>query len=410
MLLTGEILLGIPWGAFQTLTVTYAAEVCPLTLRVYLTTYVNVCWVIGQLISSCILRGLVNSTNKNAYQIPFGIQWVWPIPLAIGIYLAPESPWWSVKSGKNDLAKRSIKRLLSAHTGLPDTTVLANAMFDKMQLVVKEEEALNAGVSYMDCLRKGSIRRTRIAAITWLAQSLTGSSLMGYSTYFYTQAGLDTSMSFTFSIIQYVLGLIGTIGSWFLSQKLGRFSIFFGGLCTQTILMLTVGILGCYESDATSWAVGSMLLFFAFVYDLTVGPITYCMVSEVPSVRLRTKTVIISRNVYNLAGIITSIICPYMLNPTAWNWKAKTGFFWFGFCVAATIWAFFELPETKGKTFAELDKLFEDGVPARKFKSTQVETFNTQVMIDKVGKEGIKNIIMANKAVNDSPADIPEKV
>ncbi|GME85141.1 unnamed protein product [Ambrosiozyma monospora] len=66
MLLVGEILLGIPWGAFQTLTVTYASEVCPLTLRVYLTTYVNACWVIGQLISSCVLRGVVNSTDKDA--------------------------------------------------------------------------------------------------------------------------------------------------------------------------------------------------------------------------------------------------------------------------------------------------------------------------------------------------------
>ena len=44
-LLIGEILIGIPWGAFQTLTVTYASEVCPVHLRAYLTTYVNLCWV-----------------------------------------------------------------------------------------------------------------------------------------------------------------------------------------------------------------------------------------------------------------------------------------------------------------------------------------------------------------------------
>lgn len=40
-LLIGEILMGIPWGVFQTLTTTYAAEVCPTHLRAYLTTYVN---------------------------------------------------------------------------------------------------------------------------------------------------------------------------------------------------------------------------------------------------------------------------------------------------------------------------------------------------------------------------------
>lgn len=52
VLLVGEILIGIPWGLFQTVTTTYASEVCPVVLRPYLTTYVNLCWVMGQLISS----------------------------------------------------------------------------------------------------------------------------------------------------------------------------------------------------------------------------------------------------------------------------------------------------------------------------------------------------------------------
>jgi len=41
ILLVGYILSGIPWGVFQTLTITYASEVCPVALRGYLTTYVN---------------------------------------------------------------------------------------------------------------------------------------------------------------------------------------------------------------------------------------------------------------------------------------------------------------------------------------------------------------------------------
>lgn len=52
VLLVGEILIGIPWGLFQTVTTTYASEVCPVVLRPYLTTYVNLCWVMGQLISA----------------------------------------------------------------------------------------------------------------------------------------------------------------------------------------------------------------------------------------------------------------------------------------------------------------------------------------------------------------------
>jgi MFS transporter, SP family, general alpha glucoside:H+ symporter len=67
----GEILCGIPWGVFQTLTTAYASEVCPTQLRPYLTTYVNLCWVIGQLIASGVLRSLVLRSDQWSYRIPF---------------------------------------------------------------------------------------------------------------------------------------------------------------------------------------------------------------------------------------------------------------------------------------------------------------------------------------------------
>jgi SP family general alpha glucoside:H+ symporter-like MFS transporter len=77
MLMAGEILCGIPWGAFQTLTTTYAAEVAPIVLRPYLTTYVNMCWVAGQLISIGVLRGLLGRTDE----------WAWRIPVSLLVFL-----------------------------------------------------------------------------------------------------------------------------------------------------------------------------------------------------------------------------------------------------------------------------------------------------------------------------------
>jgi MFS transporter, SP family, general alpha glucoside:H+ symporter len=43
MLFCAYLLCGLPWGAFQTLTTTYAAEVGPTPLRPILTTYVSAC-------------------------------------------------------------------------------------------------------------------------------------------------------------------------------------------------------------------------------------------------------------------------------------------------------------------------------------------------------------------------------
>lgn len=398
VLLVGEILLGLPWGAFQTLTVSYASEVCPTVLRLYLTTYVNMCWVIGQLISSCVLKGMLSSSMKDAYRVPFALQWMWPIPIAVAVFFAPESPWWLMKVGRNADAKRSVMRLLSENEHLPNKELMAAAMVDKMQMTIKEELALTQGVTYWDCLKKKNIRRTRLTCMTWLVQNITGAAFMGYSTYFYTNAGLSTSNSFTFSIVQYVLGLIGTLLSWTLSQKFGRFDIYFGGLCVQSVLLLVTGGLGWAPGSGASWAVGSLLLVFTFVYDSTIGPITYCLVTELPSTKLRTKTVILSRNVYNVSGIVIAIIMPYMLNPTAWNWKAKTGLFWAGFAVVSTVWCWFDLPETKGRTFAELDRLFEDGVSARKFKSTEVSVFEVGHMMERLGEDGIRNVVEEKKA------------
>jgi SP family general alpha glucoside:H+ symporter-like MFS transporter len=92
-LLIGQIFCGICWGTFQTQTTTYAAEVTPIVLRVYLTSYVNLCWIMGQFISAGVVRALVSQKTQWSFRIPFAIQWVWPVPIIIGVVCAPESPW-----------------------------------------------------------------------------------------------------------------------------------------------------------------------------------------------------------------------------------------------------------------------------------------------------------------------------
>ncbi|CUM48579.1 unnamed protein product [Debaryomyces tyrocola] len=392
MLLGAQILLGIPWGAFQTLSVTYASEVCPLALRLYLTTYANCCWVIGQLISAGVLRGFVSNNSELAYRIPFAIQWVWPIPIIIGIFFAPESPWWLIRKEKYIEAKNSIRRLLSINKNLLNKEAMAEAMLNKMKMTLRQESDIAIG-SYLDCFKGTDLRRTMIASVTWLVQSCTGSALIGYSSYFYRQAGLAASMSFTFTIIQYCLGIAGTLTVWLISQRAGRFTIYFYGLSTMFGLLFVVGCLGISNTEETAYAAGSFLLIYTFVYNTCVGSMCYCIVTEIPSIRLRAKTVVIARNVYNVSSILVSVITPYMLNPTEWNWKAKTGFFWSGFALLSAIWCWFELPETEGRTFAELDQLFHEKTNARNFKKKEVEVFNAERLFSKFGKEGIKTFI-----------------
>lgn len=42
MFLAGELIQGLPWGIFSTLGVSYAADICPLQLRGYMTSWVRI--------------------------------------------------------------------------------------------------------------------------------------------------------------------------------------------------------------------------------------------------------------------------------------------------------------------------------------------------------------------------------
>lgn len=57
----------------------------------------------------------------------------------------------------------------------------------------------------------------------------------------------------------------------------------------------------------------------------------------------------------------------------AWGWGAKTGFFYAGTNLLCLIWCWFRLPESKDRSFGELDILFENKVPARKFRTTKAD-------------------------------------
>lgn len=186
---------------------------------------------------------------------------------------------------------------------------------------------------------------------------------------------MSVSNSFTMSIAQWVLGAIGAVLSWFFMGWWGRRSIYLWGQVGMSAVLFTIGCISFAgrHNEAASWAIGSMLLVYTFVYDATVGPVCYSLVAELLSTRLRTKTVVLARNMFNIAGIATNIMTPRMLNPTAWDWGAKAGFFWAGSCALCAVWTYIRLPEPKRRTYAELDILFERGISERQFKHIKVE-------------------------------------
>lgn len=58
---------------------------------------------------------------------------------------------------------------------------------------------------------------------------------------------------------------------------------------------------------------------------------------------------------------------------TGWGWGAKTALFYAGTNLICNTWCWFRLPETKDRSFGEIDLLFENHISARKFKHTSVD-------------------------------------
>ena len=52
LLLLGQFFAGMPLGVFQALPPVYSSDVCPISLRPYLTASVNLSWLIGQILAS----------------------------------------------------------------------------------------------------------------------------------------------------------------------------------------------------------------------------------------------------------------------------------------------------------------------------------------------------------------------
>jgi MFS transporter, SP family, general alpha glucoside:H+ symporter len=204
VLLAGFILCGIPWGIFQTLTTSYASDVCPTPIRAYFTMWTNLCWVLGQLMGAVMQRILVNNLTGLSFRLPLGLQWAFPLPIFIAAVLAPESPWWLVRQGRTYDAYKAMTKLTNMRQAPADYVILNHIASLYVTNKTEENEEIKAGskVGYIDCFKGVNRRRTTNCCLIWAMQNACGAALMQFSTYFFLQAGLGAEWAFTFTLIQ----------------------------------------------------------------------------------------------------------------------------------------------------------------------------------------------------------------
>ncbi|KAK1238743.1 hypothetical protein MKX07_004319 [Trichoderma sp. CBMAI-0711] len=377
VLLVGELLCGFPWGIFATTAPAYASEVLPMALRTYLTSWTNMCFIIGQLIASGVLAGLVNNTTQWSYRIPFALQWFWPVVLGPILYFAPETPWHLVRVGKIEEAKKSLRALRTNPTD--------EEIEESLNLIIYTnnlEEQLSVGTSYWDCFKGFELRRTEISCMCMVGQVLCGISFAYNSTYFFQQIGLTPTQTYHLNVGGTGMALFGTLVCWFfVMPNFGYRTTYWVGMGGMCCILVLIGGLNARTSDHSfAMAQAVLTLVWTLIFQLSVGQLGWALPAELGSTRLRQKTICLARNSYAITGVVSGVLQPYFMNPSEWNLKGYTGFVWGGTCFLMTVWAYFRLPESKGRTYEELDVLFARGVSARKFATYKIDAFNDETL------------------------------
>ena len=95
---------------------------------------------------------------------------------------------------------------------------------------------------------------------------------------------------------------------------------------------------------------------------------------DLSSVRLRAKTATFGTFVNASLNLVFSYTVPLLLSDQDAGWGVKIGLLFGGLSFAWLVPVYFLYPETKGRTYAEIDELYASGVTPRKFNQTETTT------------------------------------
>ena len=296
----------------------------------------------------------------------------WIFVLGIPLIWAPESPWWLVRQGRSEDAAAALRRLTSS-----TSQVDIQAMLALIETTTLHEAEVEKSTSYIECFRGTNKVRTEAAVVSQIFQGITGISFISYAVYFFEIAGLNVAESFGMGVGNTGLAFVATCSSWVLMAYFGRRTIFTFGVACMAFALMLIGILdvipGYDSKPGLAWAQAGVMDLLTYVFQSCVGPLSFVIFAEVGATRLRAQTIALSAALSNVFQLIIAVGQPYMINPAYANMRGKLGFFYSGISIIATIWCYFRLPETKGRTQHELDIMFERKVPLRHFKGYQVE-------------------------------------
>ncbi len=131
-----------------------------------------------------------------------------------------------------------------------------------------------------------------------------------------------------------------------------------------------MGGLGVQKPTSYAHKSGIVACLSIFVYGFgsSWGPLTFVVVTELPALRLRDKSQRVGALTNILFNFLVNFTIPYLLNAPYAALERKVGFIYGSSSFAAFWFVYFYVPECRGRSLEEIDIMFHEGVPLRKFK------------------------------------------
>ncbi|KAJ5087662.1 Major facilitator-type transporter ecdD [Penicillium angulare] len=375
-LVTGRLVAGFGMGGVSAAVVLYVSEIAPRRVRGTLVSVYQWAITIGLLVASGVDQGCKDRDSSSSYRIPIGIQFIWAAILAGGLFMLPESPRYHVRCGRMEEALRSLE-LVRGQSG---SNIAVQAELAEIKANFEYEKQI-ASTSWADCFKggnlpQGNLRRVITGVALQMFQQWTGINfIFYYGTTFFQEVGMHNP--FLMSTIMNVVNVATTPASFYMVEKFGRRTLLIWGAVIMCLCEYIVAIVGVTHegSHAASICLIVFTCFYIAAFATTWGPAAWVVIGEIYPLPIRAKGVALATASNWFWNCIIAVITPYIVDENEGNLKVKVFFVWGSALFLCLLFAFFCVPETKGLSLEQVDKMLEETTPMTSAKWKPHETF-----------------------------------
>ncbi|RJE26338.1 transporter [Aspergillus sclerotialis] len=396
LIVAGRLIAGFGVGFVSAIIILYMSEIAPRKVRGAIVSGYQFCITVGLMLASCVDYGTENRTDSGSYRIPIALQMLWALILAVGLFLLPESPRYFVKKGRLEKAAAVLSRV----RGQPvDSEYIRQEL---AEIVANNEYELQVTPqggyfnSWFNCFRgnlfspNSNVRRTVLGTSLQMMQQWTGVNFVFYfgTTFFKTLGTIDDP--FLISMITTIVNVFSTPVSFWAIERVGRRPLLLWGALGMVICQFIVAIVGVTDGQNPK-AVSAMISFiciYIFFFASTWGPGAWVVIGEIFPLPIRSRGVALSTASNWLWNCIIAVITPYMVDKERGNLGAKVFFIWGSLCACCFVYTYFLIPETKGLTLEQVDKMMEETTPRTSSKWKPHTTFAAEMGLTEKAAEG----------------------